>query len=144
MKFLDKILYKIARRLFRKYMNELVQEHVSEIAERSILVIEIVDKYFERLVESKTETYLTILLGYVEAETDDEAIGKTEKILEMFNDEIEKIEKARLEFHKVTWQETVATFMTKLASIIAILSVLKHTIEVLKTIPLEEENQCTS
>jgi len=136
MKFLDKILYKIARRLFRKYLNELVQEHVSEIVERPILVIEIADEYFERLVESKTETYLTILLGEVEAETDDEAIEKTEKILEMFNEEIEKIEKARLEFHKVTWQETVATFMTKLATMIAIFSVLKHTIEALKTTSL--------
>jgi len=136
MRFLDKILYKIARRLFRKYMNELVEEFSGEIVKRPNLVIDIVDKYFERLVESKTETYLTILLGGVEAETDDEAIEKTEKILEMFNEEIEKIEKARLEFHKVTWQETVATFMTKLASIIAILSALKYAIEALKTIPL--------
>jgi len=136
MRFLDKILYKIGKRLFRKYMNELVEEFSGEIVKRSFLVLEIADKYFEHLEDSKTKMYLDILIGEVHAKTDNEAVEKTERLVKEYYERIEEIEKVKTGFHKIAWIEMVTTLAIKLTTIVTLFTALKQTIEALKTIPL--------
>ena len=144
MKFLDKILYKIARRLFRKYLNELVQEHVSEIVKRPNLVIDIVDKYFDFLEDRKTKMYINVLVGEVHAETDDEAVEKTERIIREYYERIEEIEKVRRGFHSILWTDIVVDVSTKLATLLTLFMFLRGLIDAIKELPsLEVEKQCT-
>ena len=98
---LKSIPYRIAKWFFRIYIDKLVEEHIGEIAKRDWLVSEIVDANLDRLAEFIEDLFMRIILGWVEAENDEEAIKKSEDIIKLYINSVNEIEDLRERFSEI-------------------------------------------
>jgi len=118
---LKNIPYRIAKWFFKKYLDKLIQEHTKEIAERSWLVTDIVNAELDWLEDEIEKFYMMAILGEVDAKNEQEAIEKSEKIMNDYVNSINEIEDLREKFSSVRLKYSLIITMVKTVAIVGVL-----------------------
>ena len=115
------IPYGIAKWFFKKYMDRLVQEHAKEIAKKGWLVSDIVNAELDWIEDELEKLYMMAILGEVDAKNEQEAIEKSEKIMNDYVNSINEIEDLREKFSSVRLKYSLIITMVKTGAIVGVL-----------------------
>lgn len=115
------IPYRIAKCFFKKYMDKLVQEHAKEIAKKGWLVSDIVNAELDWIEDELEKFYMMAILGEVDAKNEQEAIEKSEKIMNDYVNSINEIEDLREKFSSVRLKYSLIITMVKTVAIVGVL-----------------------